>query len=100
MGKSFFFSSANSVYLKRLILSVMLLLLFFAEILRVYFVMPFPGSQAGNTVSLAHWLDRSIVWIRILTLLLACFALITVFKKGKTWEKIVLPLILVSYAGI
>ena len=56
------------VYVKRLILFFALLLLFSAEILRVYFVMPFPGSQVRNTVSYAYWLDQSIVWIRILVL--------------------------------
>src|SRR5580704_6793353 len=62
--------------------------------------MPFPGSQVSNTVSYAYWLDQSIMWIRVLSLLLACFALLAAFKKGRTWEKILLPLILVSYAVV
>ena len=94
------FSAKLPAYLKRLILFIAILLLFSAEILRVYFVMPFPGSQVGNTVSYAYWLDQSIVWIRILSLLLLCFALLAVFRNGRTWEKIVLPLILLSYAAL
>jgi len=97
---AFLFSAKLPVSVKRLLFVIALLLLFAAEILRVYFLMPFPGSQVSNTVSYAYWLDRSVIWIRILVLLLAYFALITVFKKGRTWEKIVLPLILVSYAVI
>ncbi len=84
-------------YVKRLIVFIALLLLFSAEILRVYFVMPFPGSQVSNTISYAYWLDESIVWIRILVLALACYALLAAFKSDRTWAKILLPLILVSY---
>ena len=95
---AFVFSEKLPFYVKRLILFMALLLLFSAEILRVYFVMPFPGSQVSNTVSYAYWLDHSILWIRILALLLLSFALIIVFRNGRIWEKILLPLILVSYA--
>jgi hypothetical protein len=77
---AFAFSKKLPFYVKRLILFMAFFLLFSAEILRVYFVMPFPGSQVNNTVSFAYWLDQSIVWIRILALLLICFALIIVFK--------------------
>jgi hypothetical protein len=94
------FSGKLPAYVKRLVISVALLLLFSAEILRIYFLMPFPGSQISNTVSYAYWLDQSITWIRVLVLLLTIFALASTFKKGKTWEKIVLPLILASYAVV
>ena len=85
---------------KRLLFIIALLLLFSAEILHVYFLMPFPGSQVSDTVSYAYWLDRSVVWIRVLVLVLAGFALVAVFKKGRTWEKIILPLILAAYAFV
>lgn len=87
-------------YLKRLILFIAILLLFTAEILHVYFVMPFPGSQISNTVSYAYWLDQWIVWIRIFALLLIGFAFIIVFKNGRIWEKILLSSILVCYAVV
>jgi hypothetical protein len=82
---------------KRAVLFIALFFLFSAEILRVYLLMPFPGSQVGNTVSYAYWLDQSIVWIRILALALTCFAMLAAFKNGSTWAKILLPLVLVSY---
>jgi hypothetical protein len=94
---AFLLSAKLPGYVKSLVLFAVLLLLFSAEILRVYFVMPFPGSQVSNTVAYAYWLDQSIVWIRILALALVCFALLAVFKNGRTWAKILLPLILVSY---
>ena len=85
---------------KRLLFIIALLLLFSAEILHIYFLMPFPGSQVSDTVSYAYWLDRWVVWIRVLVLVLAVFALVSIFKKGRIWEKIVLPLILVAYAFV
>ena len=77
-----------------------LLLLFCAEILRVYFIMPFPGSQHNNTISLAYWLSNNIIWIRILALALLAFPLINIFKNGKTWIKILMSVILAFYAVI
>jgi len=97
---AFAFSHKIPFYIQRLILFIVIILLFSAEILRVYFVMPFPGSQVNNTVSFAHWLDHSIIWIRILALCLLCFALISVFKNGRVWEKVFLSLIGLSYAFV
>ena len=95
---AFLFSTKLPYSVKRLVFILAILVLFSAEILRIYFLMPFPGSQVNDTVSYAYWLDRLVIWIRILVLLLAYFALISVFKKGRTWEKIVLPLILIAYS--
>jgi Protein of unknown function (DUF3179) len=86
--------------MKRLLLFIGLLLLFAAEILRVYFIMPFPGSQHKNTISLAYWIDNNIVWIRILALVLLISPLISVFKNSRTWKKIVLSVILGFYAVV
>src|ERR1700749_2930185 len=96
----FRFSTKLPVSVKRLLFIIALLALFTTEILRIYFVMPFPGSQISDTVSYAYWLDRSVIWVRILVLLLSLLALGAVFKRGRLWEKIVLPVILLSYAFI
>ena len=77
-----------------------LLLLFGAEILRVYFIMPFPGSQHKDTISLAYWLSNNIIWIRILALALVVFPLINIFRNGRNWVKILLSLILTFYAVV
>jgi Protein of unknown function (DUF3179) len=86
--------------MKRVLLFIGLLLLFAGEILRVYFIMPFPGSQHKNTISLAYWISNNIIWIRILGLALIIFPLINIFKNSRTWKKIVLSLILGFYAVI
>ena len=86
--------------MKRSLLIIGLLLLFAAEILRVYFIMPFPGSQTKNTIALAYWISNNIIWIRILALALIVFPVVDVFKKGRVWKKIVLSCSLILYAVI
>jgi hypothetical protein len=99
-NRSFSFGRKTRVALSRTVLILLLLILFLSEVLRVYFVMPFPGSQHNETVDLAYWISRNILWIRILTLAVAGFALIRVFKQGKLWEKIILPLVLLAYIPV
>jgi len=86
--------------MKRLVLISGLLVLFVPEILRVYFIMPFPGSQHQNTIGLAYWISNNIGLIRILGLVLIIFPLINIFKSGKTWLKIILSLTLLFYAVV
>src|SRR6266487_5447006 len=76
------------------------LLLFAVEILRVYFIMPFPGSQHNNTIDIAYWLDRNVVWLRILALLLLVYPLASILKHSKKWKKVVLIVLLVFYTVV
>ena len=88
------------LFVNRLMVFVGILVLFLAEILRVYLVMPFPGSQIINTVSYAYWLNNHIIWIRILAFAIVCLALIHIVKRGRLWEKILFTVILISYAVV
>lgn len=88
------------VALGRAAVILLLLILFLAEVLRVYFVMPFPGSQRNETVDIAYWISTNIIWIRLLTLLVVAIALVRVFKEGKTWEKISLPIAVLGYIPV
>jgi hypothetical protein len=56
--------------MKRSLLTLGILLLFATEILRVYFIMPFPGSQRSDTIGLAYFIDQNRLWLRIIGLLL------------------------------
>lgn len=85
---------------KSLLLSIGLIILFTLEILRVYFIMPFPGSQRHDTVGLAYFLDRNIIWLRIVGLILVLLPLLHYLRKGRTWQKITLILVLLVYAGV
>jgi len=86
--------------MKRLLLITGLLILFAAEILRVYFIMPFPGSQYRNTIAFAYWISNNMVWIRLMALALVIFSLLNVLKNGRNLVKIVLSFCLVLYAVI
>ena len=86
--------------MKRLLLVTGFLILFAAEIARVYFIMPFPGSQQRNTIGIAYWLHNNIVWIRILALVLLLYPLVLIFQRGKPWLKIVLSILLIFYAVV
>ncbi len=85
---------------KTLLIIIGLLLLFALEILRVYFIMPFPGSQHSDTIQVAYFIDRNIAWLRIIALLIALPALWYFFKKGRTWQKVTLTIFLVLYGFI
>src|ERR1700748_1971723 len=85
---------------KTLLLILGFLLLFASEILRVYFIMPFPGSQHSNTIDIAYFLDKNILWIRAIGLLMIIFPLVSFFKNGRLWKKIVLSVFLALYLFI
>ena len=85
---------------KSLLLWIGLILLFALEILRVYFIMPFPGSQQHDTVGLAWFLDRNIIWLRIVALILVLLPLLHYLRKGRVWQKISLILVLLVYGGV
>jgi uncharacterized protein DUF3179 len=86
--------------MKGFFLATGFVLLFAVEILRVYFIMPFPGSQHKDTIGLAYWISNNIFWIRIVALLLIAYALMRTFQQWKVWQKILLVLLLAFYAVI
>ena len=86
--------------MKKLLLIIGFLLLFCVEILRVYFIMPFPGSQQADTISFAYWISRNILWLRLLAFLLILLPTISVFKNGRKQAKIILSSALVLYAVV
>lgn len=86
--------------MRNFILIIGLLLLLTFEILRVYFIMPFPGSQKANTIDFAYWLGRNIRWIRIVLLLLIALPLIYAFKNYRWWKKILLAIPVIFYGVV
>ncbi|MEZ0610380.1 DUF3179 domain-containing (seleno)protein [Fibrella sp. WM1] len=66
--------------------SVGLLLLILLEAARVYFIMPFPGSQLDDAanlsrVSIAYWLHRHAGWLRAIGLVLLAYPLARVLWR-------------------
>jgi hypothetical protein len=59
-----------------------IILLIGIEILRVYFIMPFPGSQHSETIGLAYFLHHNIIYLRSAGLLLILFPVLHYFRYG------------------
>ena len=57
------------------------------EILRVYFIMPFPGSQESETIDIAYFLHENIFWLRTIAILILIFPTLQFFLSGKTVAK-------------
>ena len=87
-----------------------ILLMIVPEVLRVYFIMPFPGSQedpawAGQVVAtdlrqvtIAYWLHKNVWWLRLLGLALAARPALHHLRHGG-WTKriaVMLPLALAA----
>jgi hypothetical protein len=83
--------------MKRLALITGILLLFATEILRVYFIMPFPGSQHSNTIGLAYFIDRNRLILRLIGLVLVIVPLYSYLINGKIWSKAMLSVVLIFY---
>lgn len=86
--------------MRSFLLATGLLLLFGSEILRVYFIMPFPGSQESNTIDIAFWLGKNILWLRIIGLALIAAPAVYILKHSNTWKKLLLTAGLLLYGVI
>lgn len=86
--------------MKKIVLLTSLIVLLAAEILRVYFVMPFTGSQQTSTVGIAYLLERNIWYIRIVGGLLAFFLLYKTLLKSKWRAKLFAGIFLISYGVV
>jgi len=73
-----------------------LLLLLVPEVLRIYFIMPFPGSQYKETLDAAYFFHQYIPGFRIAGLLLVYFPMVQYFRHGSKLKKagVMIPLIL------
>ena len=76
------------------------LILFATEILRVYFIMPFPGSQKADTIQIAYFLNNNIWWFRILGLILILPPMLYIFRNSRWWKKIFLAFFVLIYATV
>jgi len=85
--------------MKKIIFIIGLLLLFGAEILRVYFIMPFPGSQKSETIDIAYFLHNYIWYIRIVAALLIIWGLYGRYPRWRKWQK-ALFVIAVLFFGV
>lgn len=80
-----------------------ILLLIVPEILRVYYIMPFPGSQEDvatdlRQVNIAYWLHTNIWWVRLIGLVLVVGPCLHFIRHGNWWKRlaVVLPVALAA----
>ncbi|MBK9761514.1 MAG: DUF3179 domain-containing protein [Flavobacteriales bacterium] len=81
--------------------SLGVLLLLVPEVLRVYFIMPFPGSQEDvatdlRQINIAYWLHTNIWWVRLVGLALVLGPFGYYLRNGSWWKRIavILPIVL------
>ncbi len=77
-----------------------ILILIIPEILRVYWIMPFPGSQVDERIAAAYFLYNYIFLFRIAGILLIISPFYYYMKKRKRIQKIVVLLPVLLYAVI
>jgi hypothetical protein len=77
-----------------------IVVLIIIEILRVYFIMPFPGSQKSETIEIAYFIHNNIMWFRLIGLLLITLPLFLAFKGGTKKVKIALATLIVLYVVV
>jgi hypothetical protein len=84
----------------RTILVILGILLIVLEILGVYFILPFPGSQHQNNINVAYWLHNNLTWIRGVLLFALVIVFVTNFARMKKTWKIVSLAIVVLWGAI
>jgi hypothetical protein len=77
-----------------------LVLLIALEILRVYFIMPFPGSQRSESIDLAYFIHTNIFYFRIVGWLIMLFPMLYFFWMGRTRAKVFTAVGLATYIAI
>jgi len=86
--------------MSRLFLIIGILLLIATEILRVYYIMPFPGSQQSNSIDWAYNIEKYKWIFRIIGLALVAKPAYHVFTGRKLYAKILLSLVVIIYVTI
>ncbi|MEO7530531.1 MAG: DUF3179 domain-containing (seleno)protein [Sediminibacterium sp.] len=77
-----------------------LLYLIVLEIMKVYWIMPFPGSQQSSSISFAYFLHNNTWWLRIVGVILITGPLLSSLAKGKIWQRTLLVLVILLYLFI
>ncbi len=85
---------------RTLLLILALLFLFAVEILRVYFIMPFPGSQRANTIDIAYFLNKYVWVFRIVGFIMLLPLAIYAYRHARVWKKIVLSVFIILYGFV
>jgi Protein of unknown function (DUF3179) len=86
--------------MSRLFLIIGILLLLLTEILRVYFIMPFPGSQESDSINWAFFIEKYKWLFRIAGLILIAGPVFRIVTAKKILPKILLSVFVILYGII
>ncbi len=84
----------------RMLFLLGLLIVLVGEVLRVYWIMPFPGSQVNDRVEAAYFLHNNLWWIRLGGLALITFALMRLWPAAGRWGRMALLFPMAVYAAV
>ena len=71
-----------------------------SEISRVYFIMPFPGSQEDEAVQLAYWITENIWLLRLAGLVLIAYPAFKFITTGSQTLRIIVAVVLAFYCFV
>lgn len=83
-----------------ILLTTGIVLLFVAEVLKSYFVMPFAGSFESNALAVSYFFSNNIVWLRVLAALLIACSLYSIVKNRQLKPLFTVLLLLAGYAAL
>lgn len=83
--------------MKKAIAILVLMLLIIFECLRVYLIMPLPGSQQFDTIELAYFLGSNKWMIRLIGYLIVFIPMILIIRYGIKNEKIIIGVLTLVY---
>ncbi len=85
---------------KTLLLIPGLIILFAAEVLRVYFIMPFPGSQRSESIQAAYFINNYIWLFRGLGFIMIIPPVLYIYRNSRWWKKILVSVFVLLYFGV
>jgi hypothetical protein len=86
--------------MKKTLLFVGFGILILFEILRVYLIMPMPGSQESDSIGLAYFLGRYKNFIRLIGFLLIIVPIVSIVRLGTKKEKLILAAVSFIYLAL
>jgi hypothetical protein len=86
--------------MKKFVLYVGFIFLIIFEVLRVYLIMPMPGSQEFDSINLAYLLGSNKIYIRIILYTIIAYPFIVEFKQAKKLKKSLLIAMILFYGFV
>ena len=86
--------------MKKFVLYIGFIFLIIFEVLRVYLIMPMPGSQEFDSIKLAYLLGSNKIYIRIILYAIIAYPFIVEFKQANKLKKSLLIGMVLLYAFV